>query len=81
MYPDRTPLINIGYGKDRTIKELSEIIAKIVGYKGRVTWDKDKPDGTPQKLLDISQMTKLGWKRKINLKEGIRRVYEWYLTR
>ena len=77
--PNRPPLINIGCGKDLTIKELAGIIAEIVGYKGRVRWDKDKPDGAPQKLLDISQIKRLGWKPNIDLKNGIRSVYEWYL--
>ena len=77
--PNRTPLINIGCGEDQTIKELSETVAQVVGYKGNVQWDINKPDGTPQKLLDISQIKKLGWKPNIALKDGIRDVYEWYL--
>ncbi|HUT42920.1 MAG TPA: NAD-dependent epimerase/dehydratase family protein, partial [Desulfobacterales bacterium] len=75
----RTPLINIGCGKDSTIKEIAAVVAEVVGYKGDVRWDQDKPDGTPQKLLDISKIKKLGWKPKIALKDGIRNVYEWYL--
>ena len=74
-----TPLLNIGCGEDRTIKEIASIVSEVVGYKGDVSWDQSKPDGTPQKLLDISQIKKLGWKPKIDLKDGIRRVYEWYL--
>ena len=77
--PNRTPLINIGCGEDQTIKELSETVAQVVGYKGNVQWDINKPDGTPQKLLDISQIKKLGWEPNIALKDGIRNVYEWYL--
>jgi GDP-L-fucose synthase len=77
--PNRTPLINIGCGKDQTIKKIAGIIAEIVGYKGGVKWDKNKPDGTPQKLLDISQIKRLGWKPNIDLKNGIRSIYEWYL--
>ena len=76
---NRTPLINIGCGEDQTIKELSETVAQVVGYKGSVQWNLDKPDGTPQKVLDISQIKKLGWKPNIALKDGIRSVYEWYL--
>ena len=74
-----TPLINIGCGIDRTIKEIAAIVAEVVGYKGDVRWDQDKPDGTPQKLLDISKIEKLGWKPSIDLKDGIQSVYEWYL--
>ena len=75
----RTPLINIGCGKDSTIKEIAEVVAEVVGYKGDVRWDQDKPDGTPQKLLDISKIKELGWKPDIALKDGIQIVYEWYL--
>jgi len=76
---NRTPLINIGCGKDHTIKEIAEITAEVVGYKGDVKWDQDKPDGTQQKLLDISQITELGWKPNITLKDGIDSVCRWYL--
>ncbi|MBW2574609.1 MAG: GDP-L-fucose synthase [Deltaproteobacteria bacterium] len=75
----RTPLINIGCGKDSTIKEIAAVVAEAVGYKGEVRWDQDKPDGTSQKLLNISKIKKLGWKPNIALKDGIRNVYEWYL--
>jgi len=74
-----TPLLNIGCGEDRTIKEIASIVSEVVGYKGDVSWDQSKPDGTPQKLLDISQIKRLGWKPNIDLKNGIRSVYEWYL--
>jgi GDP-L-fucose synthase len=80
LNPNQIPLINIGCGKDQTIKELSETVAQVVGYKGNVQWDLHKPDGTPQKLLDISKINKLGWKPKILLKNGIRNVYKWYVT-
>ena len=76
---NHTPLLNIGCGEDLTIKEIASIVSEVVGYKGEVSWDQSKPDGTPQKLLDISQIKKLGWKPNIDLKNGIRRVYEWYL--
>ena len=76
---NHTPLINIGCGIDRTIKEIAAIVAEVVGYKGDVRWDQDKPDGTPQKLLDISKTEKLGWKPSIDLKDGIQSVYKWYL--
>jgi GDP-L-fucose synthase len=74
-----TPLLNIGCGEDRTIKEIASIVSEVVGYKGDVSWDQSKPDGTFQKLLDISQINKLGWKPAIELKNGIRTVYKWYL--
>ena len=77
--PDHTPLLNIGCGEDRTIKEIASIVSEVVGYKGDLHWDQSKPDGTPQKLLDISQIKKIGWKPNIDLKDGTRSVYEWYL--
>jgi GDP-L-fucose synthase len=74
-----TPLINIGCGEDQTVREIAAIVSEVVGYNGDVRWDQDKPDGTLQKLLDISKIKKLGWKPKIALKDGIRNVYEWYV--
>lgn len=74
-----TPLINIGCGKDQTVREIAEIVDKVVDYNGDIRWDQDKPDGTLQKLLDISKIKKLGWKPKIALEDGIRNVYEWYV--
>ncbi len=76
---DESELINIGWGKDQTIRELAEIISKIVGFKAPIKWDSGKPDGTPQKLLDVSRLTEKGWRAKIGLAEGIREVYRWYL--
>jgi len=73
------PLINIGCGEDHTIKDIASIVSEVVGYKGKVSWDQTKPDGTPQKLLDISQIKRLRWKPAINLKNGIQTVYKWYL--
>jgi GDP-L-fucose synthase len=72
------PLINIGAGKDMKIKELAELVAKIVGYTGKMTWDKSKPDGTPKKLLDVSKMQSLGWTYRTTLKDGIEQVYKEY---
>lgn len=74
----RRPLINIGCGEDMTIKELAELIARIVGYQGEIIWDSTKPDGAPRKLLDVSKLTALGWQPRISLKEGIRRTYSAY---
>ena len=76
---DQSEIINIGWGKDQTILELADLIFKIVGYKGDIKWDSGKPDGTPQKLLDVSRLTKLGWQAKIELEDGLRQVYEWYM--
>ena len=61
--------INIGTGKDVTIKELAEKIASVVGFEGMIKWDKNKPDGTPQKKLDVTRLKDLGWEAKINLDE------------
>lgn len=73
-------LINIGTGRDATIRELAERVARIVGYDGEVVWDHTKPDGTPRKLLDVSRLTDLGWRPAIGLDEGIRKTYDWYVN-
>ena len=73
------PMINIGWGKDISIKELALIIKEIVGYKGDLEFDTNKPDGTPQKLLDSSKLRTLGWSPKVSLREGIKRTYAWCL--
>jgi len=75
---DESEPINIGWGKDQTIRDLAEAIAEIVGYQGSVKWDSAKPDGTPRKLLDVSRLTGKGWQAKISLEDGIRDVYRWY---
>jgi GDP-L-fucose synthase len=75
----RNTHINIGTGVDISIKELAETIKKIVGYEGELYFDSSKPDGTMVKLTDPSKLHSLGWKHKVELEEGIRRVYEWYL--
>ncbi|MFO0495509.1 MAG: GDP-L-fucose synthase family protein [Flavobacteriia bacterium] len=72
-------LYNIGTGSDLTIKELAELVQKTVEHKGKIIWDSSKPDGTPRKLMDVSKMTKSGWKAKISLEEGIRETYVWFL--
>jgi GDP-L-fucose synthase len=71
--------INVGYGSDVTIKELTEIVARVIEYKGTIIWDKTKPDGTPRKLLDSSEIFKTGWKPKINLEEGIKLAYNDFI--
>jgi len=75
----RNTHLNIGTGKDISIKELAETIKKIVGYEGELYFDSSKPDGTMVKLTDSSKLHALGWKHSVELEEGIRRVYEWYL--
>jgi GDP-L-fucose synthase len=74
-------IINIGNGLDITIKELAETIKDIIGFTGKIEWDKTKPDGTARKLLDVSKLHTLGWKHKVNLEEGIRLTYNWYLEK
>jgi GDP-L-fucose synthase len=76
-YNENEPL-NIGTGKDITIKELAELIKEIVGYEGEIKFDTTKPDGTPRKLLDVSRLHATGWKHKIELREGIQSTYEWF---
>ncbi len=73
------PLINIGTGKDSTIRDLADIVRTIIGFEGPVQWDRSKPDGTPRKLLDISLLTAMGWRPHVGLKEGIRMAYEDYI--
>ena len=72
--------LNIGPGDDVSIRELAEIIAKVIGYQGSVDWDTSKPDGTPRKLLDSARMKALGWAPKTSLEDGIRQTYDWYLS-
>ena len=72
-------LYNVGTGVDLTIKELAEIIQKIVGHLGKIVWDNTKPDGTPRKLMDVSKMQQLGWKHKVVLEKGIQKTYDWFL--
>ena len=72
--------VNAGTGKELTIKELTELVAKVIGYDGKILWDTTKPNGTPRKLLDVSKAEKLGWKYKTELEEGIRLSYEDFLN-
>jgi GDP-L-fucose synthase len=72
--------INIGSGKDLTIKDLAELIKNIVGFTGEIDWDTSKPDGTPRKLLDASRINSLGWTPTISLTEGISSTYEWFVA-
>lgn len=72
--------LNIGVGTDISIKELAEMIADIVGYKGLLEWDGTKPDGAPRKMLDSARFRELGWAPEVNIEEGIERTYKWYLA-
>ena len=71
--------INIGTGQDVTIQEMAETMKKVVGYNGRLTFDVTKPDGAPRKLIDVSKLKKMGWKYSVNLEEGLKKTYKWYL--
>lgn len=71
--------INVGTGKDCTIKELAELMAKITNFKGELVFDATKPDGTPKKLLDVTRLTTLGWQASISLEQGLRHTYQWFL--
>ena len=72
-------LYNVGTGKDITIKELAEIIQKIIGHQGKIIWDATKPDGTPRKLMDVSKMEAMGWTYPTELENGIQKTYDWFL--
>ncbi len=76
---DSEEIVNIGVGEDLTIRELAEMVRDTVGFSGDIAYDSSKPDGTPQKLLDVSRLRSLGWRARIGLLDGIRRTYEWYL--
>ncbi|MFZ1987925.1 MAG: GDP-L-fucose synthase [Minisyncoccia bacterium] len=77
-YNENEP-INIGTGEDISIKELAELLREVTSYTGMLSWDHTKPDGTPQKLLDVSKLHALGWKHSISLEDGIHDTYRWYL--
>ena len=70
--------INVGTGKELTIKSLAEMVVKTVGFEGEVCWDSIKPNGTPRKLIDVSKLHSLGWQHKIEIEDGVERLYEWY---
>lgn len=72
--------LNIGFGEDVSIRELTELVAEVVGYKGAIGWDTTKPDGTPRKWLDSSRLREQGWKPKISLREGLESTYKWYTS-
>lgn len=72
--------INVGSGRDVTIRELAETVADVTGFAGNIRFDASKPDGTPRKLMDVSRLARLGWTAKIGLQEGIRETYKWFLA-
>ena len=78
---DGQETVNIGTGEDITIKELTELVAKTVGYQGKIKWDTDRPDGTARKLLDVSRLHSLGFKHSTSLEEGLRKTYSWYIKK
>ena len=75
---DDSEIVNVGFGKDQTIRELAETIKEVSGFTGRLVFDNSRPDGTPQKVLDTSKINELGWKAKISLEKGLEQVYTWY---
>jgi len=77
---DGSELVNIGSGEEISIRELAELIRDVVGYNGELVFDSSKPDGTPRRVLDNSKITSMGWKPKIDIKEGLRREYEYYVN-
>lgn len=70
--------INIGTGKELTIKDLANLVVKTVGFDGSIVWDKSKPNGTPRKIVDVSKLHSLGWHHKIEIEEGVEKLYKWY---
>ena len=70
--------INIGTGKELTIKQLSELIVRTIDFTGTVAWDESKPDGTPRKLIDVSKLHSLGWTHKVEIEDGVQKLYDWY---
>ena len=70
--------INIGTGKEMTIKQLSELIVRTIDFTGTVVWDESKPDGTPRKLIDVSKLHSLGWTHKVEIEQGVQKLYDWY---
>jgi len=77
---DDADIINVGVGTDLSIRELAELVCRVVDYDGRLVFDTTKPDGTLQKLLDVSRLQALGWQARIGLEDGIRETYQWFLT-
>ena len=72
--------VNMGSGREISVTDLARLIAGVIGYQGKFTFDSNLPDGTPRKLLDVSRLTNLGWQSQTSLEDGLRRTYQWYLT-
>ncbi len=70
--------INVGTGKELTIKDLSTLVAKVADFTGSIVWDETKPDGTPRKLINVDKLHSLGWKHKVEIEEGVKKLYNWY---
>jgi GDP-L-fucose synthase len=78
-YSDPTP-INVGTGEELSIADLARLVCEIVGFEGELSFDRDMPDGTPRKLLDVGRLAGLGWRHAIDLRSGIAAAYGWYLA-
>lgn len=72
--------VNVGTGEELTIRELAELVCETVGFRGQLTFDASKPDGTPRKLLDVGRLHAMGWHHKIDLRHGLAQTYDWYLA-
>ena len=70
--------INVGTGKELTIRKLSELVVKVVGFEGEVFFDSNKPDGTMRKLIDVSKLDSLGWTHKVEIVDGVQKLFDWY---
>ena len=75
---DGSDQVNVGSGVDQTIREIAETIAEVTGFTGETLWDTSKPDGTPQKLLDVSKLADAGWQAKIDLRDGLKSTFRWF---
>ena len=71
--------INVGTGKDVTIREMAETMKEVIGFKGKLTFDTTKPDGAPRKLINVTRLENMGWKYSVDLRKGIEKTYDWYL--
>jgi GDP-L-fucose synthase len=80
LHYEEPDIVNVGVGTDVSIRELAQLICRVTGFEGRLIFDTTKPDGTPQKLLDVSKLTSLGWRARIGLEEGIADTYRWFLA-
>ena len=70
--------INVGTGKELTIKNLANLVVQTVGFEGQIEWDASKPNGTPRKLIDVSKLHSLGWKHKVEIEDGVKKLFDWY---